>query len=309
MSDPIDIKALDEYLKAGGSSDISQQYRGLGRHEVPPELDRRVLDEARAAVASGSGGRSRSWLRWSAPLALAASVVLVVTVVIESGVQDGVSYVTEPVKQDRPEPQRQAEEYKLQEQAAQSPQQERQFVQEPPAVMAPAAPPASLAKAEEVRADAKVMRDQSRAASPVTVDTDALDSAAPQLTAQQQPTPTFAGSVATISATKEVESAPAEADAADEDLSSVSVTGNTRARRAGRTAGPRSTITNSAVSSETRPSADEEAERIDPQKWLEEIRELRRAGKAAEADLAWQDFRKAYPKFPVADGDLARKQH
>ena len=82
VSDPIDIKALDEYLKGG--SDISQRYRELGREDVPPELDRRVLDEARAAVAGGGAARSRSWLRWSAPVALAASVVLVVAVVIES---------------------------------------------------------------------------------------------------------------------------------------------------------------------------------------------------------------------------------
>ena len=61
MSDPIDIKALDEYLKGG--SDISQRYRDLGSEDVPPELDRRVLDEARAAVASGGAARSRSLLR------------------------------------------------------------------------------------------------------------------------------------------------------------------------------------------------------------------------------------------------------
>ncbi|HET9446427.1 MAG TPA: hypothetical protein VFO35_09230, partial [Steroidobacteraceae bacterium] len=86
MSDPIDIKALDEYLKGG--SDISQRYRELGGEDVPPELDRRVLNEAHAAVAGAGAARSRSWLRWSAPVALAASVVLVVAVVIESPVQD-----------------------------------------------------------------------------------------------------------------------------------------------------------------------------------------------------------------------------
>ena len=99
MSDPIDIKALDEYLKGG--SDIARRYREIGSEDVPPELDHRVLDEARAAVASGSGGRSRSWLRWSAPLALAASVVLVVTVVVESGVQNDASFATQQVAADK----------------------------------------------------------------------------------------------------------------------------------------------------------------------------------------------------------------
>ena len=56
------------------------------------------------------------------------------------------------------------------------------------------------------------------------------------------------------------------------------------------------------------PGADEDPERSDPQKWLEEIRELRRAGKVADADRAWQQFREAFPKFLVADDDLARKK-
>jgi hypothetical protein len=313
VSDPIDIKALDEYLKGG--SDISQRYRDLGSADVPPELDRRVLDEARAAVASGGGGRSRSWLRWSAPLALAASVVLVVTVVIESGVQNDASFAPSPYRLSPApvEPQTQVQERKLQEQVeeqiAQQPVQEetRQFAPEPPAVMAPqapstplpaAAPPAALAKAEAERSN-------SVAPEEVTADAKALRS-----NASEVPSPSRAGSVAPVSARKEAAPATAEADSAD-DLGSVSVFG-TRTRRAGRTAGPRGPISGSALSSETRPAADEDAERADlrsdPQKWLESIRELRRAGKAEEADRAWQDFDKAFPNFPVADGDLARKQ-
>ena len=327
MSDPIDIKALDEYLKGG--SDISQRYRELRREEVPPELDRRVLDEARAAVASG-GGRSRAWLRWGAPVALAASVILAVTVVIESGPQNDTSFVTQPAAVDkaRLEPQRQVEESKLQDQVAQERREVEQpvFAAEPPAVTvqqaapasAPAAPPpAALAKAEseerlnrrapeEGRADAKALREQTTVTSSVAVDTATLDSPAPQVAAEQ-PSPALAGSVATVSARKEVEQAPAEVDSSDDDLSSVSITG-TRARRAGRTAGPRGTISGSAISSETRPAADEDAEHSDPEKWLEEIRELRRAGKVVEADREWQEFGKAFPNFPVATDDRARKQ-
>jgi hypothetical protein len=326
VSDPIDIKALDEYLKGG--SDIAQRYRELGREPVPPELDRRVLDEARAAVASG-GGRSRSWLRWGAPVALAASVILAVTVVIESGPQNDASFVTQPaaVDQARLEPQRQIEESKLQDQVAQQPREVQRpaFAPEPPAVpvrqaapaAAPAAPPpAALAKAEserlnrltteEVRADTKALREQTTVTSSVTADAATLNSPAPQVAAEQ-PSPVLAESVATASARKEAQQAPAEVDSSDEDFSSVSVTG-TRARRAGRTAGPRGTISGSAISSETRPAADEDAEHSDPQKWLEEIRELRRAGKGVEADRQWQEFGKAFPNFPVADDDLARKQ-
>jgi hypothetical protein len=163
VSDPIDIKALDEYLKGG--SDISQRYRELGREDVPSELDRRVLDAARAAVASGGGARSRSWLRWSAPVALAASVVLVVTVVIESGVQDDTSFATKTVDEVRQvadqrqmEDQRQVEEHKLLEKSAQSLEQESptQFAPEPAAIVtraAPAAAPASPPAAERAKAE------------------------------------------------------------------------------------------------------------------------------------------------------------
>jgi len=307
VSDPIDIKALDEYLKGG--SDISQRYRELRREEVPLELDRRVLDEARAAVASG-GGRSRSWLRWGAPVALAASVILAVTVVIESGPQNDTSFVTQPAAVDkaRLEPQRQVEESKLQDQVAQERREEQHpaFAAEPPAVTvqqaapasAPAPAPASVPAAPPPAALAKTELERLNAAT--------LDSPAPQVAAEQ-PSPGRAGSVATVSARKEVQQAPAEVDASDEDFSSVSVTG-TRARRAGRTAGPRGTISGSAISSETRPAADEDAEHSDPEKWLEKIRELRRAGKGVEADRQWQEFGKAFPNFPVATDDLARKQ-
>jgi hypothetical protein len=330
VSDPIDSKALDEYLKGG--SDISRRYREIGSDAVPPELDRRVLEEARAAVASGAGGRARSWLRWSAPLAIAASVVLVVTVVIESGVQNDASFATKQVAADkaRVEQARQLDDAKLQEQVAQQSQRERQlqFSPEPSAVMAPqaptarapaAAPPAASAKAESVRLNtvappeevtvAAKARSQMEMTTPVTVvNSETIDSPAPQIAAEQ---PGFAGSVAPVLAHKEAAPAPAEADAAD-DVRSVSVTGNTRVRRAVRSAGPRATPSGSALTSETRPAADEDTERADlrsdPQKWLEEIRELRRVGKVEEADRGWEQFHKAFPNFPVADDDLARKQ-
>jgi hypothetical protein len=233
------------------------------------------------------------------------------------------------VDQVRLESQRPAEEYKLQDQAAQQlpEEQTRTFAPEPPAVMvppqaapapAPASPPPALAKAEaersnivtppeEVRVDAKALREQSAATLPVTVEQVVATSPAPPLEAEQ-PTPSLAGSAADVPARKEVERAAAEADSSDHDLSSVSIAG-TRARRpAGRTAGPRGTISGSLSSGEARPAADEDPERSDPQKWLEEIRELRRAGKVAEADRAWQQFREAFPKFPVANEDIARKK-
>jgi hypothetical protein len=136
------------------------------------------------------------------------------------------------------------------------------------------------------------------------------DSPEPELANAQQPaSPSFAGapSVRPAAASAEVDSTSATAQADSEESTEVSTTSASRTRRAGRTAGPRSTIP-SALSSETRPAADEDAEQADPAKWLEEIRELRRAGKVVEADRGWLRFREAYPDFPVASDDLARKK-
>ena len=313
MSDPIDIKALDEYLKGG--SDISQRYRELGREDVPPDLDRRVLAQARAAVAGGGAARSRSWLRWSAPVALAASVVLVVAVVIESPVQDE-TLAIQPAGEESHEA-NYTEEYKLLE--------DRQIlVPEQPSAPAPlaapaAAPPAaSVSKAErkradrapvveEVRVNAQAPREQSSASTPVAVDSAAVDSAEPQLAAER---PAPAMRTQTTSARNEadrtagLEDSSAKASASE--LQEVSVTGARQRRSAGRTAGPRNTISGAAF--EKRPAADADAEQSDPAKWLEEIRELRRAGKSAEADAAWERFREAFPDFPVAQDDVALKQ-
>jgi hypothetical protein len=314
VSDPIDIKALDEYLKGG--SDISQRYRELGGEDVPPDLDRRVLAEARAAVAGGGAARSRSWLRWSAPVALAASVVLVVAVVIESPVQDE-TLAIQPASEESREASY-TEEYKLLE--------DRQILvpeqpSAPASAAAPAAAPptASVAKAERTRADSAPVVEEvmvnaqasrpSFATSPVAVDSVALDSAEPQLAAER---PAPAMRTQTTSARNEadrtagLEDSSAKASAGASELQEVAVTGARQRRSAGRTAGPRNTISGAAF--EKRPAADADAEQPDPAKWLEEIRELRRAGKTAEADAAWERFREAFPDFPVAQDDVALKK-
>ena len=308
MNEPTDIKALDEYLK--GSSEISQRYRELGRDDVPPELDRRVLDEARAAVANAGARRAKSLLRWSAPVALAASVVLVVTVVIENGVPKDTAYVVQPA----------SEESQLHDEA---PAQD-QFVADAPAKLdqapapaaepaaapaapSPAPPPAlarerSLAKveaadkrlsglAEEVIVTAQSRRDQEQPApaAPITV----IESADARLAG--------GNAVAPLPEPHERGEAKSAAEA-DTDLSSVSVTGYRTRRATGRTAGPRNTISSAAQSGEMRQQAE-----LEPEKWLEDIRDLRRKGKTADADREWQQFIEAYPDFEVADDDIARK--
>jgi hypothetical protein len=321
VSDPTDIKALDEYLK--GDSDVSRGYRELGRDEVPPELDRRVLAAARDAVANEGTQRSRSWLRWSAPVALAASVVLVVTVVLERGPQDELV----PVPAAAPaEPQQSglirdeddnyaAAERKLADetsrQSAANAQSAPVFVQpvsQPPALAMPAdrlpVPEPASAAVTAAKAEAR----------PIVPPPDlALDEQASQtMAAVQAPAAAPRPEPAQRDERSARESAALskeEADAAT-GAEEVSVTSTHARRGPGRTAGPRSTISSmSGAASESRPASDDErADRSDPDAWLEDIRDLRRAGKTADADREWDLFHEAFPDFQVADDDLARKK-
>lgn len=84
MTEPYD-KSLDEYLRR--ESPVSQRYRELDADDVPPRLDAAVLAQARAAVAN-RGLRKPAWVKWGAPLALAASAVLAVAIVLDVGVRD-----------------------------------------------------------------------------------------------------------------------------------------------------------------------------------------------------------------------------
>ena len=44
-----------------------------------------------------------------------------------------------------------------------------------------------------------------------------------------------------------------------------------------------------------------DAAREEPQRWIERIRELRRAGKAAEAEESLREFRRQYPAYPLPE--------
>src|SRR5690606_11799804 len=92
MSDPIDEQGLEEYLQ--GRTLLSRRYRELGGEEVPAQLDQSVLRQARDALERSAvqpglpapgATRSRRWLRWSAPVGLAAAAVLALSVVLQGG--------------------------------------------------------------------------------------------------------------------------------------------------------------------------------------------------------------------------------
>jgi hypothetical protein len=88
-------------------------------------------------------------------------------------------------------------------------------------------------------------------------------------------------------------------------LEEISVTAMFRGNRSAQGAGPRGTIPMQPGA-----ASDAKAERewlqAQPERWLTHIRELRAAGKRRDADREWRDFMKRYPDYPVAQTDAAR---
>jgi hypothetical protein len=282
-----------------------------------------VLTAAHDAIANQGAQRSRSWLRWSAPVALAASVVLVVTVVLERGPQDDLTAVpaqapAEPQvrnlvrdKDDHAEAERKlADEMRQRAGNAQesTPVYVQPVTQAPHAALADRPPMPEPAPAAVTAAKAEA---RSFVPPPdLTVEQQSDQTAVvPEAPAVAQAEQALRGE---LPARESAALGKEEADSAS-DLEETSITG-TRARRGpGRTAGSRGTISaTGGLAGESRPASDDEpaerADRSDPAAWLEEIRDLRRAGQTADADRQWDLFRKAFPDFQVADDDLARKK-
>lgn len=302
MSERNEDLALAEYLRGG--SEISRRYRGLGGHEVPPELDRRVLGLARKSAASpGREDRPRlqRWIRWSAPVAIAASAVLALSIVLESGVQEetsmNVPQETRALMKERAGPTSSPDAYSAapdrvasDERVASAP------VAPPPKVetepvnprFVPAPEPApSVAEARQevqttaVTVEAQRVRDEAQhSVAPISVETDAIVA---------QPAAEAAGS---------------KAEKEDADLQDVVVTGAARPDSV-RRAGPRGSVRMNATRSSEH--AEETAQDHEtPEGWLNAIRELRRAGRTEEADEEWERFREAHPDYAVAASDPAR---
>lgn len=288
MNEPIDDKAFEEYLKRG--SPVSQHYQALDSDELPADIDRQVLARAQEAVRAPVVRKTRAWQRWSVPVALAASAVLAVSIVIESGQHE--STLTRA-------PSYPAAERETTTAVPQADEQETApaAAYEPPPVAAPAAP------TEVPRAGSAP---QNRpAASPRA-----------QVERPSEPRAAAQPRIESLAKRAQVEAAEQKASAdarmeharqrAAEDL-------NERAMQASRTpvdsvppapppaVAQQAAPVASAAQAETRSFASERA----PEEWLREIRELRASGKAEEADREWKAFREAFPDHIVAEDDLA----
>jgi len=296
VSNISDDKLVNEYLS--GDAPYSARYRELPADDVPAELDAIVLAQATAAVKTAPSTKLKTWRRWTLPTTLAATFVLVISLVIKNNVQQPT--IATPAATDITPPQApsvatQFEESQAAPAAAQEPirtARTNEFKITP----APAPMRAKRQEPVEVTIDGRITRGSVQ-------DSPAVTTAITEETAQKNAA-TERDSNALARATRPAPAAPNEALDSAVSLEEVITTARRRAPTSG---GPRATVgARSDISEEMEAKLDREA---DPEQWLQYIRELRAADKPRIADGEWQSFRKRYPRFEIDANDPARPGH
>jgi hypothetical protein len=276
VSDPIDDKGFEEYLNRGSA--VSQQYRSLHEVEPPSHLDKDVLAQAQRAVHSQTLQKSRRWKKWSVPVALAASTLIAMSIVLESGMQHEVTSsapVSAPMRTEA-DASRKTDEAAAQAKRSEDLSErvvhvETEVTSSPPApaLESPAFAPDPVQEKAERAAQAPM---------PVEAERRAKENIDVQGQAMIKPgTPEPVDQYAIAS--RAPEAAPPAA-----------------MRRDHRMAAPSSAVSDQAKLQLTR----------DPEQWLRDIRELRIAGETEEADRQWKEFATAFPDYAVAEDDSAR---
>lgn len=298
-------RAFDEHLKRG--SVLSEQYKSSAKDEVPPELDHKILLQARAAVEDEEKHRVAThaswWLKWNKPLALAATLMLAFTVVYRVGHQSIEQLATRgtpildkqkeaaPVSQykiatkiDQPQPAAGAaaqalpsEPKREQALAHAAPSDHKPVVRERSYVIQNIAP-AGAAPAQSATADVIAPK------APLAADH--VESRG--MVAKKANTPTV--------------NTPQEEKAVVIDSINAEDIGTLPDANVAQTLQrvPGIAISGSSAAAQLKKSSS------DPEKLLQHIRDLRKQGKQQEADQAWQAFRKDFPDYPVATDDTAR---
>ncbi|HEY0940756.1 MAG TPA: hypothetical protein VGE08_11710 [Steroidobacter sp.] len=305
-----DEQQLEEYLK--GDSSVSRQYRQLHSAEVPAELDRLVLRQAEEAVKNRSAQGRPAWMRWTAPLAVAASAVLALSIVIQTGLRDDT--VTAVSAQKAPQPTTQAERERVESKPIEEVVAEQvvplTVVQESAApTFAPSAPPPS-----PLQMDVPVTE-------PAMSPPSGLE---PRAATQSRPAPPPVAAPAPAKPAASGQSIAQSADVITRELESMAMEPPRQKKAIEHNAQEQSTAVADDLARE-RKEEDRSTEakaysrRInaempaaaraysDPEIWLKDIRELRKANKQEEADREWRRFRSVFPDYAVAETDLARE--
>jgi hypothetical protein len=296
MTQPPDDKTFDEYLNR--DSAVSQHYRNLDADHVPPALDSAVLAQASEALSAKTTKKRSAWTRWSAPLALAATIVLGVAIVLEIGVDEKVAMPSAQVEMTAAEaPANDAATSAAIDQVTEEP---RLFAEQPKLdAPAPAAPMQAHERTEPVAKEAKREAPITGNVAETPTELLAQDAVAP-------PPPAASPSMderitVTSMPTAELEERAVESRR-DQAISARSSAAPARAMTQMQTASTPDVSAGAVINPQQAPAAP----RLEPQVWLEQIRTLRREGKVLEADEQWRQFAAAYPAFAVTRDDLAR---
>jgi hypothetical protein len=270
-------------------SDISHRYRQLPVDSVPTDLDRLILEQARAAVGAPAPPH-RTWIRWGLPLGLIGSAVLAATLVFDgarpprqpSTAQTQISPTERPERTDV-----------VESSTARLPTGASSRAPQP--TLAPATQPRPVAPAiapqrgESVPASVQI-------SAPVAVSTPSQPQAAVVATLAPEP----AVAAATVSELP-LQAAPLSAAAAEPlEQSAGTAAVETSAQTEPASQSPFEELDALQLST-TSPVKDAAAEDR-----LEDIRYLRQTGRNRRADYEWRKFIEDFPKYPVAADDLAR---
>lgn len=294
VADELSDEAFDAYLQRGSA--VSQSYRAIEHEEPPAQLDASILSRAQAELRTNTSQKYRQWKKWTVPVALAASTVMAISIVLESGMQHEVRSVVsdEILQQERTltsEPARDAAglESAQSPSFASAPNAESDFALAPSDPSAPRAAPSEMAEQQELF----VLDAPSPAPPPANVSSEALAARAARDIEEKQAQEQEASVMRELSAARAQSAKRSEPHA----LSAAAPRNET------------ATQGSNAAPSQTRVSAKQlqvQASQREPAVWLAAIRELREAGKDEEADREWRAFKAAYADFEVAVDDIAR---
>jgi hypothetical protein len=286
--------AMNENRPGGGNSGperdaaLDRLYREGGSEGPPAHLDAAILAAAHREVGARPRARPGALRRWQVPLSIAAVVVLsvsLVTLVQEEGGEQLMQPSPPPVAPSVPGSQRaptQAEQPGARSTPPATPRQS-----EPVAKVSPSGPADTGSLSREAASDAGPAASQQGLGAAIRSDDESRSQPQPfrdapetrERRATAPPAPP-----AEDAAAVERQAAPAVAPPAAKPLADRSRAAQARKESA---------------TGETRPVVWQGYENEPPQKWLDRIAELRRTGRASDAEAMLAEFRRRFPAHPV----------
>ena len=304
-------RELDDFLAR--RSVLHRRLADRDYHEPSQELDRLVLDKAREAIEVRASGPMYRAPRWALPVALAASVVLALAVVMNFArmpAGDGGYPAGAAASPAAEAPPGFAADKKAMPLAP--PGTDMQLAKERNRAFAPEPRTDSAdAKAEADRADSPLLASNA----PVSAPTREAKPAATQTAAKsranavvEMPAEVHEAADASAVANPSAVSAPVASSPAPVASNSPRFA-RAEAVSEGRVVPAREGAlrqAEAAGSAASAPTLSDKAKLPDPQVWMREIEQLRLAGKSADADREIAAFRKAFPTLPVTPAALGR---